>query len=110
MLNLIVLIGGTYQIRLSGGNQAALVYTSISIAFITFIGTVTCAVVQQVKEVVQRKWRAAHHLNVNHQGPTREEEEPPHSSTDDSSVTYSVVDIAYRRMSEGLTDTELTSY
>ncbi len=28
MFNLIVLIGGTYQIRLSGGSQTALVYTA----------------------------------------------------------------------------------
>ena len=37
-LNLIVLAAATYHVNLSGGNQLAVGYTSISIAFATFIG------------------------------------------------------------------------
>ena len=36
-LNLIILCAATYQVQLAGGSQAAVVYTSVSIAFITFI-------------------------------------------------------------------------
>ena len=36
-LNLGILAAGTYHIDLAGGNQAALVYLSVSIAFITFV-------------------------------------------------------------------------
>ncbi len=93
MFNLIVLIGGTYQIRLSGGNQAALAYTSVSIAFTTFIGIVICGVVQQGKKVIERRRRAALQLAVNTE--IRDEEEPPQSpaAAPASNVTYSVVEI-----------------
>ena len=37
-LNLIILAAATYHVNLSGGNQLAVGYTSISIAFATFIG------------------------------------------------------------------------
>ena len=37
-LNLIILAAATYHVKLSGGNQLAVGYTSISIAFATFIG------------------------------------------------------------------------
>ncbi len=49
MFNLIILIGGTYQVdRISGGGQTALVYTSVSIAFTSFIGMVISPVVKKV--------------------------------------------------------------
>ncbi len=97
LFNLMIVIGGTYQIRLSGGNQAALVYTSISIALATFIGIVISAVVRQVNEEFQRKRRAAHQQDNTHQSPNREEEEPPHSPANVSvpiGVTYSEVYIS----------------
>ena len=38
VLNLIILVGATFYVKLSGGNQLAVGYTSVSIAFATFIG------------------------------------------------------------------------
>ena len=38
VLNLIILVGATYYVKLSGGNQLAVGCTSVSIAFATFIG------------------------------------------------------------------------
>ena len=35
-LNLIILVGTTYYIKLAEGNQLAVGYTSVSIAFVTF--------------------------------------------------------------------------
>ncbi len=103
IFNLIVLIGGTYQIRLSGGNQAALVYTSVSIAFTTFIGIVIRGVVQQGKKVLQkrRRRRAALQLAVN--AEIRDEEEPPQSpaAAPAPNVTYSVVEIIRHHSREG---------
>ncbi len=49
MFNLIALAVGTYQVRLSGGSQSALVYTSVGIAFVTFIGIVCGAVVPKTR-------------------------------------------------------------
>ncbi len=55
ILNLLVLIGGTCQITLSGGNQAALVYTSVGVAFATFIGIFAHSVKQG--QLVRKSWR-----------------------------------------------------
>ena len=40
IINLLVLAIGTYYVELSGGNQNALTYTSVSVAFATFFGIV----------------------------------------------------------------------
>ena len=37
-LNLIILAAATYHVTLTRGNQLAVGYTSVSIAFVTFIG------------------------------------------------------------------------
>ena len=49
ILNLGVLAVGTFYIKLSGGNQAALVYTLVSIAFATFIGIISYHTYFQLK-------------------------------------------------------------
>ena len=41
VLNLIILVGATFYIKLTGGNQLAVGYTLVSIAFATFIGILT---------------------------------------------------------------------
>ena len=46
-LNLIILVGATYHVQLSGRNQLAVGYTSVSIAFITFIGILVYHIFQQ---------------------------------------------------------------
>ena len=48
-LNLGLLAAATYHVRLAGGNQAAVVYTSVSVAFVTFIGILTYHAFQQLQ-------------------------------------------------------------
>ncbi len=92
IFNLVVLIGGTYQIRLSGGSQTALVYTSISIAFTTFIGMVLSAVVRQVKKLCEGRRPATLLVAIN-KVDSSDDEEPLFSPVAASSVTHSVVEI-----------------
>ena len=55
ILNLVLLSAATYQVKLAGGNQAAVFYTSVSIAFATFIGIIIYHVCQRVMDT--RAWR-----------------------------------------------------
>ena len=48
-LNLIILVGATYHVKQSGGDQSAVWYTSVSIALVTFIGILTYHIFQQVR-------------------------------------------------------------
>ena len=53
ILNLGVLAAATYHVNQSGGNQAAVAYTSVCIAFLTFIGIVTYHVYVRIKSKVE---------------------------------------------------------
>ena len=55
IFNLSVLAAASYQVRVEGGNQAAVVYTSVAVAFITFLGIITFHVVVRVKS--SRVWK-----------------------------------------------------
>ena len=57
-LNLIILAASTYHVNLSGGNELAIGYTSVSIAFITFIGIVAFQLVNVtgVAQYLKRKY------------------------------------------------------
>ena len=55
ILNLAILAAATYQVRVAGGNQAAVFYTSVGIAFATFIGIIIYHVCQRVMDT--RVWR-----------------------------------------------------
>ena len=55
ILNLNILAGTTYQVRVAGGNQAAVFYTSVSIALVTFIGIIIYHVCQLAMDT--RAWR-----------------------------------------------------
>ena len=57
ILNLALLAAATHHIRLAGGNQAAVVHSSISVAFITFIIIIIYHICQQVRE--SRVWRSS---------------------------------------------------
>ncbi len=57
ILNLAVLALASYQVRVEGGNQAAVIYTSVSIAFVTFLGITTYHLKKHIKE--SRTWRIA---------------------------------------------------
>ena len=53
ILNLGVLAVATYHVTLSGGSQAAVAYTSVGIAFFTFVGIFSYHVYIQIKSKVQ---------------------------------------------------------
>ena len=100
IFNLMILIGGTYQIRLSGGNQDALAYTSVTIAFATFIGLVIISVTRQGKKVIQKRRTvvqqrrgAVLQLLVNTEGNDSEESEQSPFVAPPSNVTCNVVEI-----------------
>ena len=51
IINLLVLENGTYYVEISGGNQNALTYTSVSVAFATFCGIVIYHSCLQIKDL-----------------------------------------------------------
>ena len=51
IINLLLLAVGTYYVEISGGNQSALTYTSVSIAFATFCGIVIYHSCLQIKDL-----------------------------------------------------------
>ena len=53
ILNLGILTVATYHVKQSGGSQAAVAYTSVGIAFLTFVGIVTYHIYIQIKSKVQ---------------------------------------------------------
>ena len=57
-LNLIILAASTYHVNLSGGNELAIGYTSVSIAFITFIGILAFQLVNVtgIAQYLKRKY------------------------------------------------------
>ena len=61
VLNLIVLGVATYHVKLSGGNQLAVGYTSVSIAAITFIGILAYHIFQQLRHA--KLWKKMPKLN-----------------------------------------------
>jgi len=70
-LNLIILVGATYHIKLSGGSQLAVGYTSVIIALVTFIGILAYHIFQQLRTT--KLWKMLpemnqqfHNMNLNH--------------------------------------------
>ena len=55
IFNLIILAAATLYAKLAGGNQAAVSYTSVTIAFTTFIGIIIYHVYQRLRD--SRAWR-----------------------------------------------------
>ena len=49
VLNLIILAAATYHVQLSGGDQLAVGYTSVSIALVTFTGVLAYHIFQQLR-------------------------------------------------------------
>ena len=63
IFNLGTLAVATYHVKLSGGSQAAVAYTSIGIAFLTFVGIVTYHIYLRIKskvEYIQRGYQLLH--------------------------------------------------
>ena len=61
ILNLGTLAAVTYHVKLSGGSQAAVAYTSVGIAFFTFVGIIIHHIYLQIKSKVQNI--LCHHEN-----------------------------------------------
>ena len=51
IINLLILANGTYYVEISGGNQSALTYTSVSVASVTFCGIVIYHSCLQIKDL-----------------------------------------------------------
>ena len=62
VLNLIILVGATYHVHRSGGNQLAVGYTSITITLATFIGILTYHTFQQLRST--KLWKKVPKLNM----------------------------------------------
>ena len=60
-LNLIILVGTTYYVNFSEGNQHAVRYTSVSIALVTFIGILAYHIFQQLRHT--KLWNKMPKLN-----------------------------------------------
>ena len=61
-LNLIVLGVATYHIKLSGGDQLAVGYTSVSIALVSFTAILTYHIFQQLRHT--KLWKNLPKLNL----------------------------------------------
>ena len=61
-LNFIILVGATYYVKLSEGDQRAVGYTSVSIALATFIGILAYHIFQQLKHT--KLWKKVPKLNL----------------------------------------------
>ena len=53
ILNLGILAAATYHVKQSGGSQAAVVYTSVGVAFLTFVGIITYHIYIRIKSNIQ---------------------------------------------------------
>ena len=68
ILNLGMLAAATYHVNQSGGNQAAVAYTSVGIAFLTFVGIVVYHIYIRIKSKVQYIQRGKQLLYSNYYG------------------------------------------
>ena len=68
ILNLGLLAVATYHVTLSGGSQSAVAYTSVGIAFLTFVGIVINHIYIRIKSKVQyiQRGHQLHHRNNCH--------------------------------------------
>ena len=66
--NLCIIAMATLYVRSAGGNQNAVTFTSISVAFVTFVGIVIYHLVQQLKEA-PRWWRRIHPSHSDNYNP-----------------------------------------
>ena len=105
ILNLAILATATYQVKLAGGSQAAVFYTSVAVAFSTFIGIIAYHVYQRLRD--SRFWRtlARNHIERRRardhgsQGEDTEETEEmlPQAAPKPPTVTYFEIPTEERR-------------
>ena len=123
-LNLIILVGATYHINQSEGNQLAAGYISVSLAFVTFIGVLTYHIFQQLRQT--KLWKTVPKLNlefnklsvkqtlnaVNPLVHLWEEKQKPNDQehkreeTSNSNVTHTEVDLCELRSPLDMLDTK----
>ena len=100
ILNLGILSAATYHVNWSGGSQAAVAYTSVCIAFLTFAGIVTYQVYVRIKSkvgyikrgiLIQHRSRKLHvnHANNNNGNPGNLNHQPRPAPT----VTHTEVNL-----------------
>ena len=78
IINLLLLANGTYYVEISGGNQSALTYTSVSIAFATFCGIVIYHSCLQIKDSkLIEKLHKSYADNSDIYAPINQGEDPP---------------------------------
>ena len=91
ILNLTILTVTTLYIRASGGNQSAVTFTSVGIAFATYIGIVIYHSVQQLKGT--RLWRRAKDDTIRVRVPLTDDHPPDYVLMPRPAPTQTVVDI-----------------
>ncbi len=62
ILNLTILAVASYQVKVEGGNQAVVVYTSVSVAFVTFLGIMAYHVIEYMTTIRACRHSIAPHL------------------------------------------------
>ena len=72
VLNLGILASATYHVNQSGGSQAAVVYISVGIAFLTFVGIVINHIYMRIKKVKCIEVYQLRHIHGNCQGRAEE--------------------------------------
>ena len=99
IINLLVLANGTYYVEISGGNQKALTYTSVGVAFATFCGIVvyhSCLQVKNTmvfKKLYKKFFAPADDTSAGDIDMKEIEEDPPRKYT--KPPTTSVVEITH---------------
>ena len=92
ILNLGILAVATYHMDQSGGSQAAVAYTSVGIAFLTFVGIVIYHIYIQIKSKVKCIWRG-NRLQHENNNISISENKGCHPSGSAPNVTHTEVDL-----------------
>ena len=103
ILNLAILAVATYHVNQSGGSQTAVAYTSVGIAFLTFVGIVTYHIYLRIKSKVQNI--LFHHENGKSHGKCEDYPDiTDHQHGVTPNVTYTEVDLRELRSPLNLLD------
>ena len=90
ILNLGILAVATIYVKLSGGSQAAVAYTSVGIAFLTFVGIIIYHIYTQIKSKVKYIWRGT---QLQHENNISISENLCHQPKATPNVTHTEVDL-----------------
>ena len=105
LLNLGILAVSTYHVRATGGNQAAVTFTLLSIAFATFAGIIVYHISMQVSDTKfwrkirkdRRKPNSIKYFNISTSSrEDMEESQPVTSRVVSTSPTYSTLELSIR--------------